>query len=103
MAVMLLHGLIINNELGQNKSGLCSGLVFVITGNLFEYKNRKELSDYIEEQGGRVTNSISTKTSYLINNDYNSTSSKNEKAKLLGISVISEKEFISLFCRKHPN
>lgn len=100
---LLSEVLIINNELGQNKSGLCSGLVFVITGNLFEYKNRKELSDYIEEQGGRVTNSISTKTSYLINNDYNSTSSKNEKAKLLGISVISEKEFISLFCRKHPN
>lgn len=80
-----------------NLEGKCSGLVFVITGDVHHYKNRDEFKAYIESQNGFVTNSVSNKTSYLINNDIQSTSSKNKKAKELGVSIISEDEFVKKF------
>lgn len=75
----------------------CSGLTFVITGDVYKYKNRNELKAYIETQGGKVTGSVSRSTNYLINNDTTSTSSKNKKALQLGIPIISEERFIELF------
>lgn len=72
-------------------------LVFVITGKVNHFKNRDELKNKIESMGGKVTNSISKNTSYLINNDKNSTSSKNKNAKLLNIPIISEDDFIETF------
>lgn len=73
------------------------GLVFVITGKVNHFKNRDELKNKIESMGGKVTGSISKNTSYLINNDKNSTSSKNKNAKLLNIPIISEDDFIETF------
>ena len=75
----------------------CEGLVFVCTGSLNTYNNRKELFDYIESEGGTVSDKINKDTSFLINNDLNSPSSKNKKAKSLGIEIISEEEFNSRF------
>ena len=70
--------------------------VFVITGNVNYYVNRDALKADIEAHGGKVSGSISSKTSYLINNDVNSTSSKNQKAKSLNIPIISEEQFLSM-------
>lgn len=72
-------------------------LNFVITGSLNSYKNRDELKNIIEKNGGKVSNSISKNTSYLINNDITSNSSKNKKAKELNIPIISEEEFNEKF------
>ena len=69
------------------------GKVFVITGKLKTYKNRNELKSVIEQNGGKVTDSVSKNTSYLINNDIESTSSKNKKAKELNIPIITEEDF----------
>jgi DNA ligase (NAD+) len=68
-----------------------------VTGDVHHYANRNELKAYIESQGGKVTGSVSKSTSYLINNDLESASSKNTKAKSLGIEIISEDEFIRRF------
>ena len=73
------------------------GLTFVITGKLTEYKNRAELKSIIEENGGRVVETINKKTSYLINNDVNSTSAKNLAAKKANIPILSEKDFKKKF------
>lgn len=70
---------------------------FVVTGKLKLFENREEITEYIEDLGGNVTGSISKKTDYLINNDPLSTSSKNVKAKELGIPIISEREFVAKF------
>lgn len=70
---------------------------FVITGDLNEFKNRKELQGKIEALGGKVTGSVTKKTDYLINNDILSESSKNKKAKELGIPIITEEQFIKEF------
>ena len=75
----------------------CQGLTFVVTGDVHHYKNRNELKAYIQSQGGKVTGSVSKSTSFLINNDVTSTSSKNAKAQQLGIPIISEDEFIERF------
>ena len=72
------------------------GLNFVITGDVYVYKNRRELKDEIERHGGKVTGSVSAKTNYLINNDVNSSSTKNVKAKELNIPIISENDFIKM-------
>lgn len=69
---------------------------FVITGSVNHYQNREALKTDIEAHGGKVVGSISSKVNYLINNDINSTSSKNQKAKSLGIPIISEDEFLSM-------
>ena len=73
-----------------------SGKTFVITGSLVHYKNRDELVSVIEQLGGKVSGSVSAKTSYLINNDVASTSGKNSKAKQLGIPIISEEDFMKM-------
>ncbi|MBQ8940453.1 MAG: NAD-dependent DNA ligase LigA [Firmicutes bacterium] len=70
--------------------------IFVITGDVHHFKNRKELQAKIEELGGKATGSVSAKTSYLINNDITSNSSKNKKAKELGVPIISEEDFLEL-------
>ena len=73
-----------------------SGKIFVITGSLNHYKNRDELVGVIDLMGGKVSGSVSAKTSFLINNDTESSSSKNKKAKQLGIPIISEQDFINM-------
>ena len=77
----------------------CTGLTFVITGNVSHFKNRAEMKAFIEEKGGNVSGSVSSKTSYLINNDVDSMSGKNKKAKELGIEIISESRFLELFAQ----
>lgn len=72
------------------------GKTFVVTGSVNHYKNREELKNDIVAHGGTVVGSVSSKTSYLINNDINSTSSKNQKAKSLNIPIITENEFIKM-------
>ena len=72
------------------------GKTFVVTGSVHHYKNRDELKADIVSHGGTVVGSVSSKTSYLINNDINSTSSKNQKAKSLNIPIILEEEFLSM-------
>lgn len=67
---------------------------FVITGSVEQFKNRDELKEVIESKGGKVTGSVTSKTNYLINNDNFSASSKNKKAKELGISIITEGQFV---------
>ena len=74
-----------------------TGKTFVITGKLTHFKNRDALKAKIEALGGKVTGSVSKNTSYLINNDVNSTSSKNQTARSLGIEILSETDFIETF------
>lgn len=78
----------------EEGSQTLSGMSFVITGSLEHYENRNALKDEIEAKGGKVTGSVTGKTTCLINNDTASQSSKNKKAKELGIRIISEEEFI---------
>ncbi len=75
------------------------GLTFVITGSVHEYKNRDEFKASVEARSGKVAGSVSAKTSFLVNNDVESTSGKNQKAKELSIPIISEDEFIAKFGR----
>ena len=79
-----------------NVKQVLEGETFVITGSLKAYKNREELVSVIERNGGKVSGSVSAKTSYLINNDVASASGKNKKAHDLGIPIISEGEFIQM-------
>lgn len=72
------------------------GKVFVITGSLELFANRNALKDLINQNGGKVTGSVSSNTTYLINNDISSSSSKNKKAKELGVPIINEKQFMDL-------
>lgn len=80
----------------QDKSVKLDSYTFVITGKLQNFKNRQELVDIIETAGGKVASSVSSKTNYLINNDVNSTSSKNKKAKELNIPIITEEELMEM-------
>ena len=75
---------------------LLENLTFVITGSLERFANRKELVELIESMGGKVSGSVSAKTSYLINNDITSNSTKNKTAKELGIPIITEAQFLDL-------
>lgn len=86
-----------NVDLRPDEEGKCTGLTFVITGDVHHYKNRDEFKAYVEASGGKVTGSVTSKTNYLVNNDVESTSSKNRKAKELGIPIISEDEFVERF------
>ena len=81
---------------GNSTDNTLSGKNFVITGDVTQFKNRKELQKFIESKGGKVTGSVTSKTNWLINNDVESTSSKNKKARELGIPIISEKEFLEM-------
>lgn len=80
----------------SNNSSKLEGLIFVITGSVEHFANRNEVKEVIEQNGGKVTGSVTAKTNYLINNDNMSNSSKNKKAKELGIAIITEEEFIQL-------
>ena len=73
-----------------------SGLTFVFTGSLEHFSNRDEAVKKIESAGGKVIGSVSAKTNYLVNNDINSTSGKNKKAKELGVSIINEEELLKM-------
>ncbi len=79
----------------QAEEGDLSGKSFVITGSLTRYENRDAMKEAIEAKGGRVTGSVTKKTVCLINNDINSASSKNKKAKELGIPIMTEEDFIA--------
>ncbi len=76
---------------------ILKGLVFVVTGSLNHFENRNELKEKIESLGGKVTGSVTGKTTCLINNDNTSGSSKNKKAKELGVAVVTEDEFIEQY------
>ena len=88
---------ITDGEAKDNSEGSLFGLTFVITGDVHSFKNRSEFKAYVDSCGGKVAGSVSKKTAYLVNNDVESTSSKNVKARELGIPIISEDEFITMF------
>ena len=81
----------------SEQSNALAGLTFVITGSLSEFENRDALKNYIEARGGKTTNSVTSKSSYLINNDNHSTSAKNTQAQKLNIPIITEADFLSMF------
>lgn len=93
----LLKELTIQEEEKGETGTKCEGQTFVITGDVHHYKNRNELKAYIESQGGKVTGSVSKSTTYLINNDAESQSTKNKKAHQLGIAIITEEQFMQQF------
>lgn len=92
----LLTKLTIEMPKPEASEQIFAGMNFVVTGSVHHYANRNELKAVIEERGGKVTGSVTSKTSYLINNDTASASSKNKKAKELGIPILSEDEFIEM-------
>lgn len=85
-----------DEESSEGADEAFAGMNFVITGSLEHFKNRKELQELIERRGGKVTGSVTSKTNYLINNDVASSSSKNKKARKLGVPILSEEEFLKL-------
>ena len=89
----LLNELTIIKEENNEEQNM-AGLNFVVTGCVERFANRNEVKDYIEKRGGKVTGSVTSKTNYLINNDLLSNSSKNKKAKELGIEIINEEQFL---------
>jgi DNA ligase (NAD+) len=92
----LLDELTIPEEEINTEEQIFENKVFVITGSVEHFANRNEVKAVIEAKGGKVTGSVTNKTDYLINNDVNSTSSKNKKAKELGIPIITEEEFLNM-------
>ena len=92
----LLEELTIEQDQEIKEGGKFAGLTFVITGTLNHFENRKKLQEVIEAEGGKASGSVTSKTAYLINNDTGSNSSKNKKAKELGIPIISEEEFLNM-------
>lgn len=81
---------------GEGQPQSFAGVNFVVTGSVNHFANRDEVKTVIEARGGKVTGSVTSKTNYLINNDVTSNSSKNKKAKELGIPIISEEEFLKM-------
>ena len=81
----------------SSDEGALNGVTFVITGDVHSFKNRDEFKAFVEKNGGHVAGSVSKKTNFLVNNDINSTSSKNKKARELNIPIITEDEFIERF------
>lgn len=92
----LMNILDITGDVNAGEPKLFEGVVFVVTGTVNHFSSRNEVRDVIEKAGGKVASSVSKNTNYLINNDIESTSSKNKKAKELGIPIITEEEFISM-------
>lgn len=92
----LLAELTIEQEEESQETAVFSGMTFVITGSVEHFANRKELQAAIEARGGKATSSVTSKTTYLINNDVTSNSSKNKKAKELGVPIISEQDFLAM-------
>ena len=89
--------LIFKEEKNEENEQNLEGLTFCVTGKVSIFKNRDELSAFIESKGGKVTGSVSKNTNYLINNDTESTSAKNKKAKELNIKIIGEQTFMDMF------
>lgn len=92
----LLAELTIEKVSENTEAAVFAGMTFVITGTVEHFVNRKELQAAIEARGGKATGSVTAKTTYLINNDVTSNSSKNKKAKELGIPIISEQDFLNM-------
>ena len=95
----LLAELTIENEAENTEAAIFAGMTFVITGSVQHFASRKELQAFIEARGGKATGSVTAKTTYLINNDVTSNSSKNKKAKELGIPIISEQDFLNMMSK----
>ena len=94
--INLLHEVEIPQETGEEETQILEGKNFVITGSVHHFVNRAEVKELIEKKGGKVTGSVTSKTDYLINNDVESTSSKNKKARELGIPILSEEAFLKM-------
>ena len=92
----LLQYVEIEKKQPEKTEKILDGKTFVITGSLEHYENRKQLQEQIELLGGKATGSVTKKTDYLINNNKNSTSSKNKKAMELSIPIITEEEFMDM-------
>lgn len=90
----ILNEVELETVVASNVEMIFENINFVITGSVEQFKNRDEVKEIIEERGGKVTGSVTSKTNYLINNDNLSGSSKNKKAKELGISIITEQQFV---------
>lgn len=97
MLTDLLKEVTIREKSKEETRSRCAGLTFVTTGKLYFYKNRDALKQYILSEGGSFSEKLGANVSYLINNDLNSPSSKNKKAKSLGIPIISEQQFLNQF------
>ncbi len=97
IVLRLLEELTIEKETTDASEQTLTGQVVVITGSLELFENRNALKEAIEAKGGKVTGSVTAKTTYLINNDITSTSSKNKKAKELGVPIVTEKDFAEKF------
>ena len=95
----LLDIVTLEDEENDNANDM-DGMNFVITGSVNHFSNRSEVKELIEGRGGKVTGSVTSKTKYLINNDSTSNSSKNKKAKELGVQIITEDEFIDMYSIK---
>ena len=96
----LLKELTIAVETVEEGSQILTGKSFAITGSLEYFENRNQLKEKIESMGGKVTGSVTGKTFALINNDAASNSSKNKKARELGVQIITEKEFVEKYMEK---
>ena len=96
MLERLLEEITIDKPEENNNAQIFAGMNFVITGSVEHFANRNEVKAVIEERGGKVTGSVTSKTNYLINNDTTSNSSKNKKAKELNIPIISEADFLEM-------
>ena len=92
----LLQQVTMEKEAGSHTEQVFAGQTFVITGSLTQFENRSQLKAFLEERGGKVTGSVTKNTTCLINNDVNSSSSKNKKAKELGIPIRPEAEIVAL-------
>ena len=92
----LLKELTLENGPEESADEPLAGKTFVITGSVTHFANRKALQERIEALGGKATGSVTSKTSYLINNDVTSNSAKNKKARELGIPILSEEDFLKM-------
>ncbi|MBR5598185.1 MAG: NAD-dependent DNA ligase LigA [Lachnospiraceae bacterium] len=97
MVEQLLEELIIEREVIEEGTQILSGKSFAITGSLVHFENRNALKEKIESLGGKVTGSVTGKTFALINNDATSNSSKNKKARELGVQIMTESEFLTAY------
>ena len=92
----LLEEVKLQKEEGEESAQIFENMNFVITGSVEHFANRREVKEIIESRGGKVTGSVTGKTNYLINNDVQSASSKNKKAKELNVPIISEAQFLEM-------
>lgn len=92
----LMQVMSLDETFEESKGGVLEGLSFVITGKVHHFDNRDQVKEIILKEGGKAAASVSSKTDYLINNDINSASSKNKKAKELGVPIITEEDFLKM-------